>query len=134
MAVDGSFPQELARTKPYGYSLFNLDVMTSLALILSRPAENLLPHALPDGRSVIRSVEFLAPYLADKSSWPYQQDVMCWDEWPVRQPALLFGAMAANRNDWLKVWQGLDPDPVVLEVRRNYPIRNAVIWLEASCK
>jgi hypothetical protein len=24
-ATDGSFPQELKRTKPYGYSLFNLD-------------------------------------------------------------------------------------------------------------
>jgi len=25
MAADGSFPQELRRTKPYGYSMFNLD-------------------------------------------------------------------------------------------------------------
>ncbi len=24
MATDGSFPEELKRTKPYGYSLFNL--------------------------------------------------------------------------------------------------------------
>ncbi|MDB5815066.1 MAG: Alginate lyase [Rhodocyclales bacterium] len=132
MAADGSFPQELARTKPYGYSLFNLDVMTSLARVLSTPTDNLLRYSLPDGRSIIRGVEFLAPFLADKSSWPHRQDVMYWDEWPVQQPSLLFGAMAANRNDWLEVWKRLDPDPVVLEVRRNYPIRNAVIWLEAS--
>jgi hypothetical protein len=132
MAVDGSFPQELARTKPYGYSIFNLDVMASLAQILSTPTENLLLHALADGRSIVRGVEFLAPYLADKPSWPYQQDVMCWNEWPIRQPALLFGAMAANRDGWIDLWTKLDPDPVVLEVRRNYPIRNTVIWLAAS--
>ena len=31
---DGSFPQELARTKPYGYSLFNLDAMAIIAQTL----------------------------------------------------------------------------------------------------
>ena len=35
MADNGSFPQELRRTKPYGYSLFNLDAMTMVCLILS---------------------------------------------------------------------------------------------------
>ena len=33
-AADGSFPQELARTKPYGYSLFNLDAMAIIAQTL----------------------------------------------------------------------------------------------------
>ena len=35
MEKDGSFPLELKRTKPYGYSLFNLDAMTSICQILS---------------------------------------------------------------------------------------------------
>src|SRR2546430_183934 len=35
MAADGSFPLELARTKPYGYSLFNLDAMATIAQILN---------------------------------------------------------------------------------------------------
>lgn len=30
MAADGSFPLELERTKPYGYSLFNLDAMATI--------------------------------------------------------------------------------------------------------
>ena len=34
-APDGSFPQELARTKPYGYSLFNLDAMAILVQTLT---------------------------------------------------------------------------------------------------
>ena len=32
MAEDGSFPLELKRTKPYGYSLFNLDAMVRSAI------------------------------------------------------------------------------------------------------
>ena len=35
MAADGSFPQELRRTKPYGYSLFNLEAMSTICQILS---------------------------------------------------------------------------------------------------
>src|SRR5690606_26200066 len=35
MALDGSFPLEMARTKPYGYAIFNLDAMTALCQVLS---------------------------------------------------------------------------------------------------
>jgi hypothetical protein len=35
LAADGSFPLEKSRTKPYGYSLFNLDAMTTICQILS---------------------------------------------------------------------------------------------------
>jgi len=55
MAADGSFPEELRRTKPYGYSIFNLDVMTALAVVASTPEENLLTWSLPDGRNLVAS-------------------------------------------------------------------------------
>jgi len=45
IAADGSFPRELARTKPYGYSLFVLDAITAVAQIL-----DLWTFTLPDGR------------------------------------------------------------------------------------
>ncbi|HEY4355766.1 MAG TPA: alginate lyase family protein [Acidobacteriaceae bacterium] len=35
MAADGGFPRELARTKPYGYSIFNFDVASALCWSLS---------------------------------------------------------------------------------------------------
>ncbi len=38
MAADGSFPLELARTKPYGYSIFQLDNMATLCQVLSTQA------------------------------------------------------------------------------------------------
>ena len=129
MGADGSFPRELARTKPYGYSIFNLDVMTGLAVVLSTKEENLMTYILPDGRSLVRGVGFLAPFLADKGKWPKKPDVMYWENWPVRQPALLFGALASGRRDWLELWERLDADPSVEEIRRNFPIRNPVLWL-----
>lgn len=129
MAQDGSFPLELARTKPYGYSIFELDVMAALAQLLSRPGENLLTYTLPDGRSLVRGVDFLAPFLADKGKWPKPPDAMYWSDWPVREPCLIFGALAAGRGDWLETWMKLNPDPVVVEIRRNFPIRQPVLWV-----
>ncbi len=37
------------------------------------------------------------PFIADKSKWPFKQDVMHWKEWPVAQPALIFGAKAFDQ-------------------------------------
>ncbi len=61
MAADGSFPQELRRTKPYGYSLFNLDAMTTVCRILSTKENNLWAFQTPDGRSIKKGIEFLSP-------------------------------------------------------------------------
>ncbi|HTB80097.1 MAG TPA: alginate lyase family protein [Opitutaceae bacterium] len=130
MAPDGSFPRELGRTKAYGYSIFNLDVMTALAQVLSTPQENLLTYTSLNGRSLVHGIEYLAPYLADKSKWPKKPDVMYWDDWPVRQPALLFGALATGNEDWLKLWEHLPADPTVEEIRRNFPIRQPVLWVD----
>jgi hypothetical protein len=129
MALDGSFPQELARTKPYGYSIFNLDVMTALAVVLSTLGDDLMNFTLPDGRSLVKGVAWLAPYLADKRTWPKPPDVMYWNDWPAREACLLFGAEAAGSRDWLATWEKLDPDPTVEEIRRNFPIRQPVLWL-----
>ena len=149
MAADGSFPQELRRTKPYGYSIFNLDVMTALAVVCSTPQANLLTWSLPDGRSLVKGVAWLAPFIADKNAWLknvrraslnaqadatmtgdlVKPDVMYWDDWPARQPCLIFGALAAGREDWLATWQKLDADPQVEEIRRNFPIRQPVLWV-----
>src|SRR5258708_3582744 len=54
IAADGSFPQELRRTKPYGYSLFNLDAMSTICQIL-----NLWTFELPDGRGMRKAVAFM---------------------------------------------------------------------------
>jgi len=128
MAVDGSFPRELKRTKPYGYSLFNLDAMTMLCQILSTPDDNLWNYHTADGRSIKKGIEFLYPYIADKTKWPFPQDVMYWDNWPVAQPALVFAANAYSESLWFNTWQKLDHSPQVEEVIRNLPVKYPVIW------
>lgn len=129
MAADGSFPLELSRTKPYGYSLFNLDAMVMICQILSDTTNDLWHYQLPDGRSIQKGITFLYPYVADKRTWPYKKDVMYYDQWPVAQPFLLFAAGVWRREDWLNTWKRLDHDPKNAEVLRNLPVRHPLIWL-----
>ena len=129
IAADGSFPLELARTKPYGYCLFHLDVMAGVCQILSTPGDNLFAYQLPDGRGFSRAMAFMLPFIANKSSWPYRHDVEYWDDWPVRQPSLLFAGIALARPEYFKVWNRLNPDPTREEIIRNYPLRQPLLWL-----
>jgi hypothetical protein len=129
MAGDGSFQLEMSRTKPYGYSIFNLDAMTMLCQILSTPEDNLWTFETPDGKSIKKGISYLYPFIADKSKWTLKPDVMYWDNWPVAQPFLLFGANAYNEKAWLLTWEKLDHNPQVEEVIRNLPIRHPLIWM-----
>jgi Alginate lyase len=131
MAPDGSFPRELRRTKPYGYSIFNLDIMASVCQILSTSTDNLWTFELPDGRGMKKALAYLYPFLVDKKKWPKAPDVMYWEAWPIRQPALLFGGLAFNQPEYLELWKKLDGDPKVDEVIRNFPVRQPVLWLAA---
>ena len=53
------FPQELRRTKPYGYSLFNADAMATVCQILSTPQDNLWEFTTEDGRNMRKAVEYI---------------------------------------------------------------------------
>ncbi|TAL07112.1 MAG: alginate lyase, partial [Verrucomicrobia bacterium] len=129
MATDGSFPLELKRTKPYGYSIFQLDNMAMLCQVLSEPNENLWNFKLTDGRGIGAAMEFLYPHLADKSKWPHPPDIQAWDAWPARQPSLLFAGLALSEPKYLELWRKLAPDPPDLEVRRNIAITQPILWL-----
>ncbi|MEO6523115.1 MAG: alginate lyase family protein [Mucilaginibacter sp.] len=130
MAADGGFPLELKRTKPYGYSIFDLDAMTTICQILSTPADNLFTFETLDGHSIKKGIAFLYPYLKDKNTWPFPHDVMYWEEWPVAQPSLVFGALAYSNMDWLKTWKALNHIPDNAEVIRNLPVRHPLIWIK----
>ena len=129
MAKDGSFPQEIARTKPYGYSIFNLDAFMTTAEILSTESDNLFEFSTPEGLNLKLGAEYLYPFIKNKASWPYEPDVMYWEEWPVRQPFLMFAGLAYKKPEYIELWKKLEGYPKTQEVIRNLPIRNPLIWL-----
>lgn len=129
MAEDGSFPLELRRTKPYGYALFNMDAMATVAQILSTPEDNLWTFETTDGKSLRKGMEFIYPYIADKDSWPYPKDIYIWEEWPVRQPCLLFAGLSYGMEEYIETYFRLPARPTHPEVIRNLPVRHPVIWL-----
>ena len=129
MATDGSFPLELKRTKPYGYSLFNIDAFFNVAQILSTPEDNLFEYETKDGKSLKKGLEYIYPYMEDKTIWPFAKDVYIWNEWPVCHPSLLFGAAAYNNSNYLNAYLELPAYPIHSEVVRNLPVRHPIIWL-----
>ena len=129
--ADGSFPEELRRTKPYGYSLFNLDAMATICQILSTSDDNLWRFETADGRGVAKALSFLVPFIEDKRAWKYPPDVMYFDEWPVRHCLLLFGGLALGRPEYLILWRRLNADPTVDEVIRNFFIRQPLLWMSS---
>lgn len=129
MALDGSFPRELGRTKPYGYSIFVLDNMVNLCHILSTPEENLWEFQLADGRGIRKALDYLFPYLENKGSWPLPPDVEHDDGWPAKMPFLLFTGLALSKTEYIELWKRLDPDPEDMEVRRNIAIRQPLLWI-----
>jgi hypothetical protein len=130
MAPDGSFPRELGRTKPYGYSLFNLEAMATICQILSGPDDDLWAFELPDGRGMRRAMAFMVPYIRDRKSWPKPPDVMYDANWPMRQASLLFGGVALKQPSWIDLWSTLPADSDVEEVIRNFFIRQPTLWFD----
>ncbi len=130
MADDGSFPLELKRTKPYGYSLFNIDAFCNVARILSTPADNLWTFTTPDGKSLKKGMEYIFPYIRDKATWPFAKDIYIWEEWPVRHSSLLFAGIAYANEAWIQTFLSLPANPTHPEVIRNLPVRHPVIWLK----
>jgi len=130
MANNGSFPRELNRTKPYGYSLFNLDALAMNCLVLSDGTNNLWEYTTSSGRSLKLGLAYMSPYVDSKSEWALEPDIMYWDNWPVAHPSFLFGAIRYDRKDYFDLWLKHTHFPEEFEIRRNLPIRNPLLWID----
>lgn len=130
MASNGSFPLELARTKPYSYSLFNLDALSAICQIVSNKKEDLWKYTTSNGRNIQAGMKFMFPFVKDKSKWIKPPDVEYWKYWPVAQTFLLFGAVAYNDRAYYDLWKKLNHDPKVEEIIRNFPLRHPLMWIE----
>jgi hypothetical protein len=132
VAKDGSLPLELARTKPYSYTLFDGDVLCGICQSLSTPKDDLWRFKGPNGAGVAEVMAFQYPYIADKSKWPFAKDVEYFDDFPSRRSSLLFAGEALRHPEYVAVWQRLDGSPTVAEVIRNLPIRMPLVWVDPS--
>ena len=122
IAPDGSFPLELARTKPYGYSLFDLDALGMLAHVLSTG---------PDNRSRTTLCPMDAALPTVFTSWLHSSrtnnrgliamtsniSTICRC---ASQPAIC--RTGISQAGYIDLWTRLDPDSTVPEVIRNHPI------------
>jgi len=127
MAEDGSFPDELSRTKPYSYTLFNLEGYSVLAEIASTPGDNLWDYTA-DSKSLRTGWEFMVPYMKDKAAWTRPPDVQHFDELPIQSAGLLFAAKAYNNQEFMTVWSALSPERKSEEIIRTYPLWNPILW------
>jgi Alginate lyase len=126
---NGRQPLELARTKPYGYALFNLEAMACLAHLLRPYGDNLWTFGTADGRSLTKAMRWMEPYIRDKSKWPMAKDVEYFANWPMRQMSLLYAADALDDDGLFALWSSLPSDSEVPEIIRNTPIRQPLLWV-----
>ena len=129
MRPDGGFTKELARTKPYGYSIFVLDNAVSLVYLASTLSEDLWDYTLEDGRSIKKGLDFLMPYLQDKSSWFLPDDIEHFDGWPARASFMVFAGLHYQDEAYLKLYRSLAPESFDEEVRRNLAIRQPILMV-----
>ncbi|MEU5635173.1 alginate lyase family protein [Streptomyces rishiriensis] len=73
IAADGSQPQELARTRSWHYSAFDLVAYTRLAAIGRHVGVNLWKYRGPDGQSLFKAVDYLLPAATGAAAWPHPE-------------------------------------------------------------
>jgi len=71
---DGRMPHELARTKSFDYTRFNLDAFVTLAE-LARHVDgvDLWAYETDDGRTLRAALDWYAPFVAGEEQWTHKQ-------------------------------------------------------------
>ena len=124
----GEFPHELRTGNAYRDSLFNLDLLAGVCVLLSSRFDSLWDHELQDGPGMRTAIANFAPYIRNRKTWPYPADDEHFNELPCRRPALLFAARAYAQLDYAALWKTLDPDPTDPVILRTFPIRQPLLW------
>jgi hypothetical protein len=93
MDESGGFHEELRRTKPYNYSLFNLEGLAVVAWYASTEQDDLWHYETTHG-SLRLAIDYMLPFIADKSGWPHPTDVQHFDEIPIQSAFLLLAGRA----------------------------------------
>jgi hypothetical protein len=132
LSKDGSFPEETKRTKPYNYSLFNLEGFTLMSMISKQMPQqaNLWNYATPNG-TLKNAWDFMSPYVIDKSKWPFPKDVQYADDLPISTVGMSFATQEYNlANLKIKIKDLPTRASSIDEVKRNFPLINNLLWLQ----
>ncbi|HKS96405.1 MAG TPA: alginate lyase family protein [Terriglobia bacterium] len=70
---DGSQPRELARTRSWDYSIFDLTAFLHLATLGTRVGVDLWNYQAPNGGSLRKGADYLIPFATGDKRWPYKQ-------------------------------------------------------------
>jgi len=70
---DGRQPHELARTKSWGYSAYNLRHLFNLARLGEHVGVNLWNYPTRNAPRIRAALDFLLPFAAGGKKWPYRQ-------------------------------------------------------------
>jgi hypothetical protein len=86
---EGQQPEELRRTRPWHYAVFNLQAMVMLANLGERVGVDLWRYQTPDGSSLRKAIAWLVPFVLGKTPWTLREiGGMKADElWPVVREA-----------------------------------------------
>lgn len=131
MSDIGSFPEELARTKPYNYSLFNLEGYAIIGYYADKSGLEFWNYETDSGK-VEKAFNYMKPYLRDKSKWPHPKDVSHFDEIPVRSVGLMLALLGFEDTSLFETWKVLDAEKKSEEVKRNFPLWQPVLWINSE--
>lgn len=106
---DGRMPLELARTKSFHYTLYNLRAFVALALLADHTGIDLWSYRTEDGRSIEAALDWFAPYVAGEQPWTYQQISRVT---PSRGASLYLRTLEVLDKPLYRKIAATEPDPV----------------------
>lgn len=127
--VDGTFHNELTTPNPYRNTLFNMDMLAGVCVLLTTRFETVWDYELQDGPGMRSVIARLYPFILDRGTWPYRADAKYFNDLPIRRPSLLFAARAYDRPEYAALWMKLKGDTTIPELQQTFPIRQPLLWV-----
>ncbi len=76
---DGSQPEELIRTRAFGYSVGNLENFIDCGILGKKVGVNIFNYANPKGGSIQKALDFLMQYIGNEEKWEHEQ-ITSWEQ------------------------------------------------------